>query len=117
MHAIRVSRMGFHRRSLFAAARAITTPANAISSRSIALHMEAFDRSRRCFSTWRSSSFPKTSLKFIKVNYVTQQVVSGLMYYITLEAADGCLIKVYEAKVWEQIWLNSKELVKFTQIR
>ncbi|MBA0684118.1 hypothetical protein Goari_025722, partial [Gossypium aridum] len=37
-------------------------------------------------------------LQFKKVTNVKQQVVSGTMYYITLEAMDGDKTKVYEAK-------------------
>ncbi|KAG8388896.1 hypothetical protein BUALT_Bualt02G0173000 [Buddleja alternifolia] len=58
----------------------------------------------------------KTSLKFVKVDYAAQQVVSGMMYYITLEAANGGLMGVYEAKVWEQAWISSRKLVEFKQI-
>ncbi|KAL4284604.1 hypothetical protein GQ457_16G007140 [Hibiscus cannabinus] len=52
-------------------------------------------------------------LQFKKVTNVKQQVVSGTLYYITLEAVDGDKIKVYEAKVWEKPWMNFKELQDF----
>ncbi|KAE8676335.1 Cysteine proteinase inhibitor 6 [Hibiscus syriacus] len=55
-------------------------------------------------------------LQFKKVTEVKQQVVSGTMYYITLEAMDGDKMKVYEAKVWEKLWLNFKELLDFKLI-
>ncbi|GMI97379.1 ARABIDOPSIS THALIANA PHYTOCYSTATIN 6, cystatin B [Hibiscus trionum] len=55
-------------------------------------------------------------LQFKKVTNVKQQVVSGTLYYITLEAIDGDKIKVYEAKVWEKPWLNFKELQDFKLI-
>ncbi|KAF7833613.1 cysteine proteinase inhibitor [Senna tora] len=52
-------------------------------------------------------------LEFGKVISAKQQVVSGTVYYITLEATDGGKKKVYEAKVWEKPWLNFKELQEF----
>ena len=42
-----------------------------------------------------------------------QQVVSGMMYYITFEVTDGGHRKVYEAKVWEKPWMNFKEVQEF----
>ncbi|KAG8388894.1 hypothetical protein BUALT_Bualt02G0172800 [Buddleja alternifolia] len=59
----------------------------------------------------------KTSLKFKNVICAAKQEVFGTMYYITLEAVNGCLIGVYEAKVWVQPCLNSKKLVEFKHIR
>ena len=52
-------------------------------------------------------------LEFVKVVNTKQQVVSGTMYYITLEAVDGGQKKVYEAKVWVQAWKNFKEVQEF----
>ncbi|KAG8388897.1 hypothetical protein BUALT_Bualt02G0173100 [Buddleja alternifolia] len=45
------------------------------------------------------------------------QEVSGTMYYITLDAVNGCLMGVYEVKVWVQSCSNSKKLVEFKHIR
>ena len=55
-------------------------------------------------------------LEFKKVVNVKQQVVSGIMYYLTLEAKDGDKMKIYEAKVWEKSWMNFKELQDFKLI-
>ncbi|KAL9319570.1 hypothetical protein ACSQ67_011409 [Phaseolus vulgaris] len=52
-------------------------------------------------------------LEFGKVVGAKQQVVSGTLYTITLEAKDGAQKKVYEAKIWEKAWLNFKELQEF----
>ena len=52
-------------------------------------------------------------LEFEKVVSAKQQVVSGTLYTITLEAKDGGQKKVYEAKVWEKSWLNFKEVQEF----
>lgn len=55
-------------------------------------------------------------LQFGKVVNVKQQVVSGTVYYITLEAKDGDQKKVYEAKVWVKPWLDFKEVQEFKLI-
>jgi len=52
-------------------------------------------------------------LEFGKVVSAKEQVVSGTLYTITLEAKDGGQKKVYEAEVLEKAWLNSKELQEF----
>ncbi|KAG4924005.1 hypothetical protein GYH30_049571 [Glycine max] len=55
-------------------------------------------------------------LEFVKVVNVKQQVVSGMLYYITLEAKDGEKNKVYETKVWVKPWLDFKEIQEFKLI-
>ncbi|KAF9675272.1 hypothetical protein SADUNF_Sadunf09G0014700 [Salix dunnii] len=52
-------------------------------------------------------------LEFKRVLNTKQQVVSGMMYYITFEVTDGGHRKVYEAKVWEKPWMNFKEVQEF----
>ncbi|CAK7331857.1 unnamed protein product [Dovyalis caffra] len=52
-------------------------------------------------------------LEFKKVLNTKQQVVSGTIYYITLEVTEGGHNKVYEAKVWEKPWMNFKEVQEF----
>lgn len=52
-------------------------------------------------------------LQFGKVVKSKQQVVSGTVYHITLEASEGDKKNVYEAKVWEKPWLQYKELQDF----
>ncbi|RDX65262.1 hypothetical protein CR513_56089, partial [Mucuna pruriens] len=53
------------------------------------------------------------ALEFVKVISAKKQVVSGTLYYITLEANDGVNKKVYETKVLEKPWLNLKEVQEF----
>jgi len=55
-------------------------------------------------------------LEFVRVISAQQQVVSGVNYYITLEAKDGEIKNEYEAKVWVREWLNSKELLEFKPV-
>ncbi|KAJ8563409.1 hypothetical protein K7X08_031861 [Anisodus acutangulus] len=52
-------------------------------------------------------------LEFVKVLNVKQQIVSGTIYYITLEATDGGKKKVYETKIWVKTWENFKEVQEF----
>ncbi|KAL0460885.1 UNVERIFIED_CONTAM: Cysteine proteinase inhibitor [Sesamum latifolium] len=54
-----------------------------------------------------------TLLEFKKVLSAKEQVVTGTMCYITLEAEDGGKNKVYEAKVWVKPWMNFKEVEEF----
>ncbi|KAL8196073.1 hypothetical protein R6Q57_025073 [Mikania cordata] len=55
-------------------------------------------------------------LDFGKVINTKQQVVQGIMYYITLEASDGGEKKAYEAKIWVKPWENFKELQTFKPV-
>ncbi|CAL5425412.1 unnamed protein product [Camellia sinensis] len=59
---------------------------------------------------------PNACLEFSKVVNAKKQVVSGMMYYITLEATNGGQKKAYEAKVWEKSWMKFKELREFKPI-
>jgi hypothetical protein len=44
---------------------------------------------------------------------VKEQLVSGTLYYFTIEAKDGEAKKLYEAKVYECPWRNLMELRDF----
>ncbi|KAK4789389.1 hypothetical protein SAY86_020708 [Trapa natans] len=52
-------------------------------------------------------------LQFGKVVSAKQQVVAGTVYYITIEATDGGVKKLYEAKVWVKPWMDFKEVQEF----
>ena len=60
-----------------------------------------------------ASPIANSLLKFNGVLKARQQVVAGLMYYITLEANDGGKKNKYEAKIWVKAWMNFKELQEF----
>ncbi|KAF9599351.1 hypothetical protein IFM89_036808 [Coptis chinensis] len=45
-----------------------------------------------------------------------EQVVSGTMHHLTLEAIDAGKKKIYEAKVWVKPWMNFKELNEFKHV-
>ncbi|KAL9992313.1 putative Cystatin domain-containing protein [Helianthus debilis subsp. tardiflorus] len=57
-----------------------------------------------------------TLLEFGKVLDAKEQVVAGMLYYITLEATYGGVKKTCEAKVWVKEWENFKELLEFKQL-
>ncbi|XP_037436941.1 cysteine proteinase inhibitor A-like isoform X1 [Triticum dicoccoides] len=52
-------------------------------------------------------------LEFEKVVRLKQQVVAGMMYYITIQVNEGGAKKMYEAKVWERPWMDFKKLMEF----
>ncbi|KAF5937717.1 hypothetical protein HYC85_025223 [Camellia sinensis] len=52
-------------------------------------------------------------LEFARVVKAKEQVVSGKMYHLTLEAVDAGKKKIYEAKVWVKPWMNFKQLQEF----
>ncbi|XP_042459267.1 cysteine proteinase inhibitor A-like [Zingiber officinale] len=51
-----------------------------------------------------------------RVVKVKEQVVAGVMYYLTLEVKEGEEKKLYEAKVWVKPWMNFKELQEFNPV-
>ncbi|XP_047158259.1 cysteine proteinase inhibitor A-like [Vigna umbellata] len=55
-------------------------------------------------------------LELVTVISAKQQIVSGVLYYITLEVKDGESKNVYETKVWVREWLNSKEVLEFNLV-
>ncbi|XP_069155535.1 multicystatin-like [Solanum lycopersicum] len=55
----------------------------------------------------------KTHLEFVENLNVKEQVVAGMMYYITLAATDAGIKKIYEAKIWVKEWENFKKVVEF----
>nr|AAK30004.1 cysteine proteinase inhibitor [Dianthus caryophyllus] len=55
-------------------------------------------------------------LEFQRVVNTKEQVVAGTIYYITLEATDGGVKKLYEAKVWVKPWVNFKEVQDFKYV-
>ncbi|CAN6844494.1 hypothetical protein HID58_063317 [Brassica napus] len=54
-------------------------------------------------------------LEFKKIVKARQQVVAGMMYYLTLEANEGGQAKNFEAKVWVKPWMNFKQLREFKE--
>nr|CAD1817254.1 unnamed protein product [Ananas comosus var. bracteatus] len=55
-------------------------------------------------------------LEFVRVVKAKEQVVSGMMHYLTVEVNDAGKKKLYEAKVWEQVWMNFRQLQDFTYL-
>ncbi|KAJ0977993.1 hypothetical protein J5N97_013467 [Dioscorea zingiberensis] len=52
-------------------------------------------------------------LEFVRVVKAKEQVVGGMLHYLTVEAIDAGSKKLYEAKVFVRSWLNIKELKEF----
>ncbi|KAK8478188.1 hypothetical protein V6N13_055086 [Hibiscus sabdariffa] len=53
-------------------------------------------------------------LVFSQVIEAETQVVSGIKYYLTIEAAENKLSKTFESVVVVKPWLRSKELLHFS---
>ncbi|KAJ6702414.1 CYSTATIN FAMILY MEMBER [Salix koriyanagi] len=52
-------------------------------------------------------------LEFARVVKAKEQVVSGTMHHLTIEAIEAGKKNIYEAKVWVKPWLNFIELKEF----
>ncbi|KAJ9190523.1 hypothetical protein P3X46_001711 [Hevea brasiliensis] len=52
-------------------------------------------------------------LEFARVVKAKEQVVTGTLHHLTIEAIEAGKKKLYEAKVWVKPWLNFKELQEF----
>jgi len=52
-------------------------------------------------------------LEFVENLNVKEQLVSGMMYYITLVATDAGNKKEYEAKIWVKEWEDFKKVIEF----
>ncbi|KAB1222999.1 Cysteine proteinase inhibitor 12 [Morella rubra] len=65
------------------------------------------------FAVQEHNKKENTLLEFARVLKAREQVVSGKMYHLTLEAIDAGKKKIYEAKVWVKPWMNFKQLQEF----
>ena len=53
-------------------------------------------------------------MEFVENLNVKEQVVAGIMYYITLAATDDVgKKKIYEAKIWVKEWEDFKKVIEF----
>ncbi|KAG5602690.1 hypothetical protein H5410_034060 [Solanum commersonii] len=52
-------------------------------------------------------------LEFVENLNVKEQLVAGMLYYITLAAIDAGKKKIYEAKIWFKEWENFKKVIEF----
>ncbi|XP_078182692.1 cysteine proteinase inhibitor A-like [Carex rostrata] len=73
------------------------------------LEMEMLGR----FAINEYNSNKNSLLGFVRVVKVAQQIVSGIMYYLTIEAKNGTAVNLYEAKIWVQPWSNFRKLQDF----
>ncbi|KAK4719722.1 hypothetical protein R3W88_018060 [Solanum pinnatisectum] len=51
--------------------------------------------------------------EFVENLNVKEQVVAGMMYYITLAAINVGKNKIYEAKIWVKEWEDFRKIVEF----
>ncbi|XP_062001085.1 cysteine proteinase inhibitor A-like [Rosa rugosa] len=76
--------------------------------------LEADDLAR--FAVQEHNTKENAVLEFVRVVKTKQQVVSGTVYYLTIEATDGGQKKLFEAKVWVKPWLNFKQVQEFKPV-
>nr|AAC69278.1 cysteine proteinase inhibitor [Dianthus caryophyllus] len=68
------------------------------------------------FAVDHYNSIENALLEFPRVVNTKEQVVAGTIYYITLEATDGGVKKLYEANVWVKPGVNFKEVQVFKYV-
>jgi hypothetical protein len=56
-------------------------------------------------------------ISFSKVVKAQEQVVSGLLYYLTIKTKDGSKTKLYAAKIWVKPWEKFKQLQEFKPVQ
>ncbi|WMV35653.1 hypothetical protein MTR67_029038 [Solanum verrucosum] len=67
-----------------------------------------------CFVVQYYNKKEKAQLEFVEVLNVKEQVVAGMIYYITLAATDDAgKKKIYEAKIWVKEWEDFKKVIEF----
>eukprot|EP00250_Pteridium_aquilinum_P002818 c13044_g1_i1 orf=64-792(+) len=68
------------------------------------------------FAVEQHNAQQNSSLVYVSLVSAEQQVVSGTMYYLELEATPpGEATKLFEAKVWVKPWENFQSLVEFKE--
>ncbi|WCJ26347.1 Cysteine proteinase inhibitor 2 [Euphorbia peplus] len=65
------------------------------------------------FNKLSSSGGGPEGLKFSEVVEAETQIVSGVKYYMKIEANNGSLVKVFDSVVLVKPWLHSRHLVAF----
>nr|ABK21379.1 unknown [Picea sitchensis]ABK22996.1 unknown [Picea sitchensis]ACN40467.1 unknown [Picea sitchensis] len=56
-------------------------------------------------------------ISFSKVVKAQEQVVSGLLYYLTIKTKEGSKTKLYAAKIWVKPWEKFKQLQEFKPVQ
>jgi len=78
-------------------------------------NLEAIELAR--FAVAEHNSKTNAMLEFERLVKVRQQVVAGTMHHFTVEVKEaGGAKKLYEAKVWEKVWENFKQLQSFEPV-
>ncbi|KAL8144478.1 hypothetical protein V2J09_017510 [Rumex salicifolius] len=55
-------------------------------------------------------------LEFVRVLKAQEQLVTGTLHHLTIEAIEADKKKLYEAKVWMKPWMDFKELQEFKHV-
>ncbi|GJM88958.1 hypothetical protein PR202_ga05545 [Eleusine coracana subsp. coracana] len=76
--------------------------------------LEAIELAR--FAVAEHNSKTNGMLEFERLVKVRTQVVAGTMHHFTVEVKEGGAKKLYEAKVWEKLWENFKQLQSFEPV-
>ncbi|MCO5568648.1 hypothetical protein L7F22_022347 [Adiantum nelumboides] len=69
------------------------------------------------FAVKQYNSKQGLQLQFVRLVSAEQQVVSGLMYYLVVEASSKGKSNYYEANILVQAWRNFKSLESFKQVK
>ncbi|ERN02580.1 hypothetical protein AMTRI_Chr06g195640 [Amborella trichopoda] len=73
---------------------------------------EVQDLGKFCVETYNQDHHPQ--LDFNEVVKGERQVVSGIKYYLLIEAKDGGVLKKFDAVVVVQAWRHSKQMLSFS---
>jgi len=77
--------------------------------------LEAIELAR--FAVDEHNSKTNAMLEFERLVKVRHQVVAGTMHHFTVQVKEaGGGKKLYEAKVWEKVWENFKQLQSFQPV-
>nr|3UL5_A Chain A, Canecystatin-1 [Saccharum officinarum]3UL5_B Chain B, Canecystatin-1 [Saccharum officinarum]3UL5_C Chain C, Canecystatin-1 [Saccharum officinarum]3UL5_D Chain D, Canecystatin-1 [Saccharum officinarum]3UL6_A Chain A, Canecystatin-1 [Saccharum officinarum]3UL6_B Chain B, Canecystatin-1 [Saccharum officinarum] len=77
--------------------------------------LEAIELAR--FAVAEHNSKTNAMLEFERLVKVRHQVVAGTMHHFTVQVKEaGGGKKLYEAKVWEKVWENFKQLQSFQPV-
>ncbi|GJM88955.1 hypothetical protein PR202_ga05542 [Eleusine coracana subsp. coracana] len=76
--------------------------------------LEYIERAKFAVAEYNSKTNGK--LEYERLVKVGTQVVSGVIYYFTIEVKDGSVKKLYEASVFEKPWENIKKLDSFMPV-
>ncbi len=69
------------------------------------------------FAVYEYNMQQNVGISFSKVVKAQEQLVSGLIYYLTIETNDGVNTRLYAAKIWVKPWQKFKQLQEFKPVQ